>query len=259
LQREQATLNSIILEKKHMNANHARANPIDAPLDFPIELLDILIDKAGLLPESIVADIACGYGYASKLFLENDNVVHAVEPDRARLELARNYLDDYGHLNLLNADAIKTGIAAETSDYVIAHEMIHEQPRDALLRECRRILRPDGIFIVIFSELNADSAGFSQGLSHLFAEHIPDWSTTLQIRRETEGMIGSYFANLPIRARVPQRLAVSRAQTIACAKILGDVQDERLQIAVSALFEQHNTAAKVDLIRDFRLYFGPIA
>jgi SAM-dependent methyltransferase len=242
-----------------MNASQLKAYPTDAPLDFPIELLDILIDKAGLLPESIVADIACGYGYASKLFLENDNVVHAVEPDRTRLELARNYLDDYGHLNLLNADAIKTGIAAEAADYVIAHEIVHEQPRDALLRECRRILRPDGILIVIFSELNADATGFSQGLRHLFAEHIPDWSATLQIRRETEGLIGSYYANLPVRARVPQRLAVSRAQAIACAKILGGVQDERLQNTVSALFDQHNAAAKVDLIRDFRLYFGPIA
>ncbi len=78
-------------------ANYVRYRP-----DYPVEILPFLADKCGLSRNSIVADIGCGTGISSRLFLENGNVVFGVEPNDDMRKAAVNYLSDlksFTHVN----------------------------------------------------------------------------------------------------------------------------------------------------------------
>src|SRR5580700_3319153 len=48
---------------------------------YPPSVLAFLRDSASLTPRAVVADIGCGTGISSRLFLENGNPVFGVEPN----------------------------------------------------------------------------------------------------------------------------------------------------------------------------------
>lgn len=62
---------------------------------YPKEILDFLREVVGFSKNSIVADIGSGTGICTKLFLENGNIVYAIEPNQDMRQAAENALRDY--------------------------------------------------------------------------------------------------------------------------------------------------------------------
>src|SRR6266700_3319449 len=60
--------------------------------DYPSEIIPFLAENCGLTPESIIADIGCGTGISSRMFLENGNRVFGVEPNAAMRDAAVGFL-----------------------------------------------------------------------------------------------------------------------------------------------------------------------
>ena len=56
------------------------ANYIKYRPDYPREVRTYLAENCGLTHETVIADIGCGTGISSALFLENCNQVFGVEP-----------------------------------------------------------------------------------------------------------------------------------------------------------------------------------
>ncbi len=64
-------------------ANYVKYRP-----DYPVEIVGYLEKTCGLTTTTAIADIGCGTGISSRIFLENGNRVVGVEPNVAMREAA---------------------------------------------------------------------------------------------------------------------------------------------------------------------------
>jgi len=97
-----------------------------------------------------VLDAACGLGYGSYLLATTARHVDGIDIDAARIGYAREkYLSDNIHYAV--SEVTDTQFESDRFDVVVSIETFeHLRPElaDSFLMEVRRILKPDGIFIL---------------------------------------------------------------------------------------------------------------
>jgi len=102
-------------------------------------------------PKTLV-DLGCGFGKLVIPFKQRDPALKVMGLDLAAplLRLAhRRALEAGLEIDLLQADAEKTGLAAGSQDAVICYWLLHELPQEAIrgvFREAFRLAKPGGVF-----------------------------------------------------------------------------------------------------------------
>ena len=96
-----------------------------------------------------VLDMACGVGYGSFHLAKVCRHVVGADIDWAAVDYARRQYGGRENLSFVQANAMRTGLAESQFDAVCSFETI-EHVRDAgmFLSEIKRVLKPDGVFIV---------------------------------------------------------------------------------------------------------------
>ena len=126
------------------------------------EILSRLREWCGLTAEWVVADIGAGTGMVAEVFLANGNRVLAVEPNPDMREQMRPSVE--GHLGrpmpqleIVDATAEETKLAAATIDLIAAGRAFHWFDKDRALAEFRRILKPGGWVTLLAVDRNRDA------------------------------------------------------------------------------------------------------
>ncbi len=127
---------------------------------YPREILDYLAENAGLKPDSVVADVGCGTGISSRLFLTNGNVVYGVEPNAAMREAAVDQLGDFFKFMIVDGTAEATALHDASVDLIVAAQAFHWFDPEPTRREWLRILRPAGRIVLIWNERQLDTTPF---------------------------------------------------------------------------------------------------
>jgi SAM-dependent methyltransferase len=124
---------------------------------YPIDVLEILKSECFLTPQHIIADIGSGTGISSELFLNNDNLVHAVEPNM-EMRLAAEYLNK-GLSNFISVDGSGecTCLPDSSIDFIICAQTFHWLDSSLAKKEFGRILKPEGKIVLIWNERSIDS------------------------------------------------------------------------------------------------------
>jgi SAM-dependent methyltransferase len=107
---------------------------------YPAALLDWIVASAELRPGDAVADIGCGTGISTRLFVERGYDVVGVDPNQAMLAQARAA----GGGRYQPGEAAATGLPAASVALVSVAQAFHWFELTATLREFRRVLRPHG-------------------------------------------------------------------------------------------------------------------
>jgi SAM-dependent methyltransferase len=95
-----------------------------------------------------VLDVASGEGYGSALLAQVATSVTGIEIAREAVDHARASYQS-ANLRFLEGDARQLPIASASFDVVVSFETIeHIAEHDSFLQEVRRVLRPNGVFIV---------------------------------------------------------------------------------------------------------------
>jgi len=142
---------------------------------YPTALTQYLEKYCGLTSKSAIADIGSGTGISTKLFLENGNIVFAVEPNDAMRLAAENYLDGFQNFCSLPGTAEATGIDRESIDLTIAAQAFHWFDPEASKREFCRILKPDGHAVLIWNERKLDATPFLSEYEQLLLKYATDY------------------------------------------------------------------------------------
>src|SRR5262245_50759059 len=116
-------------------ANYVKYRP-----EYPREIVAFLGEACGLKKDSVIADVGCGPGISSKIFLENGNRVLGVEPNEAMRDAAREYLAAYNNFSIIDGRADATTLSDASVDFVIAAQAFHWFEPDATRAEFKRIL-----------------------------------------------------------------------------------------------------------------------
>jgi SAM-dependent methyltransferase len=147
--------------------------------DYPREIIPFFADACDLTPQSVVADVGCGPGISSTMFLENGNSVIGVEPNEAMREAAREYLAEYNNFSVIDGRSDATTLSDRSIDVVLAAQAFHWFEPERTRAEFRRILKPGGRVVLMWNERQLDADAFHREYEAL----LVSWSTDYQTVR----------------------------------------------------------------------------
>ena len=144
-----------------------------------------------------VLDVASGEGYGSAILAETAKDVIGCEIDGATVEAAQEKYRSLVNLRFEEGDCRKLPFDSGTFDVVVSFETIeHLGEQDIFIAEVRRVLKPDGFFIL--STPNTEI--YSPGGAGLNEFHVKELTF-----REFEDLLTGSFLNVKI---IGQRLAI---------------------------------------------------
>ncbi|MBV9241484.1 MAG: class I SAM-dependent methyltransferase [Acidobacteria bacterium] len=160
--------------------------------DYPREIIPFLNETCGLITDSMIADVGCGPGISSKIFLDNGNRVIGVEPNAAMRDAAREYLAGYDNFSIVEGRSDATTLEDASVDFIIAAQAFHWFEPEATRAEFKRILKPGGHIVLMWNERQLDSNEFHREYEALLVR----WSTDYQtVRHENiqAGELSNFF------------------------------------------------------------------
>ena len=120
----------------------------------------------------IVADVGLGTGIMSDQLLSVGYVVYAVEPNEDMRKQAELQLGKCENFISLQGEASKIPLENASVDCIIAAQAFHWFDADAFRVECQRILRPDGIVLLVYNMRDMDNP-LTKDLASLHAQFNP--------------------------------------------------------------------------------------
>lgn len=127
---------------------------------YPAEVYDYLLAENLVNPSAVIADIGCGTGISSELFLKHGHTVYGVDPGKPMLEAASNYLSGYPDFKALHAPAESTGLPAESIGLVCCAQAFHWFDREKAKTEFKRILKPYGNVVLMWNDRRTATTHF---------------------------------------------------------------------------------------------------
>lgn len=152
-------------------ANYVKFRP-----GYPREIIGYLEQTCGFTHESVVADIGCGTGLSSQLFLENCNRVIGVEPNVAMRAAAVEFLSDFPDFSIIDGTSEATTLPDNSVDIVVAAQAFHWFDPDKTRTEFRRILKPGGHVVLIWNERQLDTTPFLREYEAFLLKYANDYS-----------------------------------------------------------------------------------
>lgn len=122
---------------------------------YPAHGIDFIMARCGLEKASLLVDVGCGTGIASRLFAARGINVIGVEPNaemRCAAAAEANADAKKPSLTYREGRAESTGLEAAVADAVLSAQAFHWFEPVATLREFHRILKPDGWTILMWNE-----------------------------------------------------------------------------------------------------------
>jgi SAM-dependent methyltransferase len=228
--------------------------------DYPREIIGFLRGKCRLTRESIVADIGCGPGTSSRMFLENGNRVIGVEPNAAMRAAAEQYLAAFPFFRIVDGTAEHTGLPDASVDMVVAAQAFHWFKADKTRPEFHRILKPDGHIVLIWNVRQLDTTPFLIEYE-AFVQHYSSEYEVVRHENITGNEISEFFGGTYDSASFPNlqefdfdglkgRMLSSSYMPSETDPIYGEMI-EQLQI----LFAKHAESGKIKVFYDTNVFF----
>lgn len=238
---------------------YVRARP-----SYPPEALDLLVERCGLGPQAVVADVGSGTGILTRLLLERGAHVFAVEPNAAMRAAAEAALSSEAGFKSVAATAEATTLPDHSVDLITAGQAFHWFDPAPTRREFARILRPDGWVALVWNDRRTSGAPFLEAYEHLLQTYGTDYAR-VNHRRITPDDLQRFFGAAPLqRASFPSRqqldLAGLKARLVSSSYTPAPGQpghDEMLE-TLAALFQAHQSAGLVQFDYDTLVFFGQL-
>jgi SAM-dependent methyltransferase len=159
---------------------------------YPAAIIDFLGRECLLTPARVIADIGCGTGILSELFLKNGNTVLGVEPNQEMREAGQRLLRGYPYFQSIAATAEATTLKNSSVDMIVAGQAFHWFDHEQTHREFTRILAPGGWVVLIWNNRNTDARPFVRAYENLLREYGTDYDA-VSSRHVDEKVIQSFF------------------------------------------------------------------
>lgn len=159
--------------------------------DYPHKIIGYLELNCGLTSKSVIADVGCGPGISSRLFLENGNRVIGVEPNAAMRSAAEVLL---GNMDFWAIDGTsdQTTLADASVDMVVAAQAFHWFDAEKTSPEFKRILKPSGHIVLIWNLRQEDTTPFLIEYEQFIRDHSVDYHV-VRHNNITEKEIGEFL------------------------------------------------------------------
>jgi len=151
---------------------------------YPVELIEFLKDHAGLSPSHVIADVGAGTGLSSVLFLDNQNITYAIEPNAEMRRICHRELGGDDNLIVVDGRAEATTLKDHSIDLLTAFQSFHWFDQAKFKEEARRILKPGAKVAFCWNQRSTDCDDFHRQYEAMLDEHGIDYA---MIKRKASG------------------------------------------------------------------------
>lgn len=243
--------------------NNRVANYVKYRPHYPREIIAFLEAKCGLTHETVIADVGCGTGISTALFLENCNKVYGVEPNAAMREAAVEFLKDFPDFTPVDGTSEATTLPDDSVDMIVAAQAFHWFDVEKTRPEFKRIGRDGAYTVLIWNERQLDTTPFHRDYEAFLLKYAKDYSVVRHENIAAEEIANFYqkeygsktFANSQtfefdgLKGRMLSASYMPNEDHPIYAEMIAELQ---------ALFAKHAENGKIKVLYDTNLYFSCI-
>lgn len=217
--------------------------------------------ELGLGKGAVMADIGCGTGKLSELFLREGYPIIGIEPNHARRHLAEEALKTYGKFESLDGTAETTGLPRNSCEFILSAQAFHLFDLYKTRLEWLRILRPQGYVVLIWNERLVQTA-FMKAYETFILETVGSFNQLMERRLNAESL-NLFFAPAPV-----SHYQLNHSQLIDLNGLLGHFSAQcpahlpvspefpSLRQQLHGIFRRHTTEGYVRLEYKTHVYAG---
>ncbi|MCH7321968.1 class I SAM-dependent methyltransferase [Solibacillus sp. MA9] len=156
------------------------------------ELIDDLYKNGYLTPHSIVADIGAGTGKFTEQILQMGNTVFAVEPNNDMRAVLTERFQYFDTLIILNGTDEATSLADHSVDAITVAQAFHWFDIEKFKQECTRILKPNGLVILIWN-MRDEASPVNQETYRIFQKYCSNFTGFSGGIKRNDEQISAFF------------------------------------------------------------------
>ncbi len=153
---------------------------------YPLEIIEFLEGKKVLAEDAVIADIGSGTGILTRIFLDNDNQVYGVEPNKDMREAAEKFLQGYTKFTSLEGSAEATGLEENCIDLIVAGQAFHWFDVEEAKREFKRILKQSGNVALIWNNRGKAGTDFNSSYENFTLKYGIDYKEVRKNERNVD-------------------------------------------------------------------------
>lgn len=234
--------------------------------DYPRQIMATLHQTIALTPDWIVADIGCGTGISSGLFLDHGNAVIGVEPNAEMLDTAATQFGHQPRFQARQASAEATGLPDNSVDVVMAAQAFHWFDKRAFATECRRILRPrpGGWVLLMWNTRLTTTGAFAAQYDQLLMRFGTDYKDvahrSLMSIDDLASVFGVRFERLthPNYQEFRFDELSGRVRSSSYTPLPGQPGHDELFSGLRELFDRHEHGGRVRFDYETELFLGRV-
>jgi SAM-dependent methyltransferase len=239
-------------------ANYVRYRP-----SYPQAAMELLKQRCGLGPASVVADIGSGTGILTQLLLAHAAEVIAVEPNEGMRGAAEYALGANPRFRSVAGTAEATTLAAATIDLLVAGQAFHWFKVAEARQEALRITRPGGWAALLWNQHPAAGSAFLMEYETLLRRHAPEYDAVVDSRADEKTM-REFLGGVMEKASFPNQQTFDfeglsgRLMSSSYAPEPGHPQHAPLMAGLRQVFERHQQGGRIIFPYVTLVYFAQL-
>lgn len=162
---------------------------------YPDAVYDYLRDEKIIYADSVIADIGCGTGISSELFLKHNHKVFGIDPNENMLSAATDYLDKYPDFIPVKANAENTLLENKSVDAIICAQAFHWFDKGKTKNEFTRVLRQGGNLVLIWNDRRTNSTDFLKVYEDFLQMFATDYKKVNHKNTQDKTIFDAFFGN----------------------------------------------------------------
>lgn len=229
---------------------------------YPQALWEFFRDKLHLTAKSIIAEVGSGTGILTEPLLQAGATVYAIEPNREMREAAERLLSNQSRFISIDGTAEQTSLPNNSVDTIIAAQAFHWFDREPTKAEFRRILKPEGLVVLIWNDRRTDTTPFLREYEGLLLDLATDYKE-VNHKNIDEVALGEFFAPATYNTATFDNVQyfdyeglAGRLLSSSYAPLPGHPNYESMMANLRDIFNRYAHAGRVAFEYDTRVYYG---
>ena len=197
--------------------------------------------------------------------LENGNPVIGVEPNKEMRNAGEVYLAEFGRFTSMDGTAESSLVPTRSMDFVLAGQSFHWFDREKSRAEFKRILKPEGVAVLIWNDRRIDSTPFLQEYEALLNQYAIDYQEINHKNIQANAVFETFFGGEFFQA------SFDNIQCFDFDGLMGRLNSSSyvppknhpnyvpLASRAKEIFGAHQTNGKIIFEYDTRVYYGLVS
>lgn len=232
---------------------------------YPIEVITTLREECHLTSTSVIADIGSGTGILTELFLQNGNMVHAIEPNAEMRAAGERLLAGYPRLHSLAGRAEATTLTDQCIDFIVAGQAFHWFDHKQARHEFTRILKPGGWVMLVWNEREEQATPLLSAYTSLLQRFSPEYAQ-VDHRQVDQVALRSFYGPRGFKTRTFSHQQVfdmvgirGRLLSSSYAPESSHPNYEPMLAELEKIFQANQVDGQVAFIYTTKMYFGQLS